>query len=435
MSNKCVLFDEPLEESIVIRSSSYGKLNGVYTVIGKNPESPRDINRLPRAVVEVLGLKFADMYFNLDEKIEELEDMLKLSRSSNDSSMKKELSVLKEKQRSLKDDYRSTLVKDNKVIYNSRLIFHCGSNDCYLVRRSLKTWNVFDNNGNVIAECDGRGNWCYYKINHKKINGEVFLKGVVGGRSGTCKAYRKFHNSVDFVAYNCVELKGFDLKEINGVYKANELSRRREFELPQFSIYTKGDLTIKLVRINSKPYWVIFKGNVLTNLEASNTLSYIELKNVDTKCKLQKNTNSRSMAPHQRILNSLYCTLENNPGMKWSVKEFEKHSDSSIVITDSKRASYSSRSSRRSTTNNSGRNSRSKSNKRTKKRPPPLTFPKGINSVLSRRFANRTLKEYAKVLSPLREVSTPKSSSPRRSRSGSRRSRSVSRQLSNSRTH
>lgn len=436
MSNKCVLFDEPLEESIIIRSSSYGKLNGVYTVIGKNHESPKDINKLPRTVVESLGLKFADMYFNLDEKIEEIEYMLKFSRSSNDSSMRKELSKLKEKQRSLKDDYRSTLVKDNKLIYNTRLIFYCESNNCYLVRRSLKTWNVFDNRGNVIAECDGRGNWCYYKINHTKVNALVFLKGIVGGKTGTCKAYRKLNESVDLVAYNCVELKGFDLKELNGVYKTNELSRRIDFESPKYDEYTKGDLKIKLYNINKNyMFWVIFKGNVFTSLNSSNTLAYFQIKNFSTECKIQKNSEKRSMAPYQRVINTLYCTIQNNPDMKWTVKEYEKHPDNTIVVTDSKMAKSSRSSSRASS--KSGRNSRNRPRRRTIKRPPPLKYPKGINSVLSRRFDNRTLKEYAKILSPIREVSTPRSSSPRRSsprrsRSGPRRSRS--RTISGSRT-
>ena len=47
MADKCVFFEEPLEDSLFINNSKNSMLNGEYVIIGKPGLRPIDTYRLP----------------------------------------------------------------------------------------------------------------------------------------------------------------------------------------------------------------------------------------------------------------------------------------------------------------------------------------------------------------------------------------------------
>ena len=201
MTDKCVFFDEPLEDSLFVNNSKNSMLNGEYIIVGKPGLRPIDTYRLPEAIFSFTNLKLNITKFhkNLNKKIDDLELKIQINRTDKSlvSKFKMELDGLVEQRKDLEqtDKYHQKLLEDNMEIYSSKSIYYKEKNDLFLVRRnnyrgslSAETWVIIDFFNNILAKCDGRGNWTSFNFEYNTISGKVEPKKIKG--EGYCQATR-----------------------------------------------------------------------------------------------------------------------------------------------------------------------------------------------------------------------------------------------------
>lgn len=425
MADKCVFFEEPLEDSLFVESSKNSILNGEYVIVGKPGLRPIDTYRLPESIFQFTNLKLNITKFhkNLNKKIDDLELQLQLNRTdkASVSKIKAELDGYIEQREDLEqtDKYNQKLLEDNQEIYSSKSIYFKDDKDLFLVRRnsyksslSSESWVIIDYYNNILAKCDGRGKWTTFDFVYNTLEGNVDLKKPKG--PGYCQPYLTPNGDVNVLTYPCVTLSGFKNSKINGVYKKNDIQRRRELQYRHNDTYSKGNINIS-PNVNSEKrlFWVIYEGDTFKSLYSSNVLAMFECKKKSFACKrvpIQKGYQN-----YEVILDDLYCAIQNNPGQKWKSFDLVPFKDS-IIICDSNHKSHLGKSCR----------------KRTIKRPSSLRFSQRSNKTLERPDKYRTHKEMSRVLSPIKESPT-KSVSPRKRRSSTNRRRTRKRSSSNHR--
>lgn len=432
MTDKCVFFEEPLEDSLFVNNSKNTILNGEYVIVGKPGLRPIDTYRLPEAIFGFTNLKLNITKFhkNLNKKIDDLELKLQLNRTDKAavSTIKRELDGLIEQREELEqtDKYHQKLLEDNQEIYSTKSIYYKEEKDLFLVRRnnyraslSAESWVIIDFFNNILAKCDGRGNWTTFNFKYNTIEGKVEPKKIKG--NGYCQATRipepnlgAYYIDTDVIVYPCVKLSGFKNSKINGTYKKNDIQRRLEFNFQEKDTYSKGNINIEQRYHKGRLFWVIYEGETYFSPYLSNVLAMFECKDTSNRC--AKIINKKRKQPKYQVdYDDLYCSILNNPRQKWKSLDLVPFKDS-IVICDSKHKSRLGNSCR----------------KKTLKRPSSLKFTKRSNKTVDRPFEYRTLKEMSGLLSPIAE-SPRKSVSPRRRRSSTNRRRTRRRSSSNHR--